>query len=416
MAEMVETATKTFGSSETISAHLRVKVSSGLIAAAGAQEADIGVIGAAVLTSGDYAAVRLRNAQGTCKMVAAGTFSQNAVVYGAASGTIDDVPNGNVIGIALEAATAANDVVEVLRVDTLEEMTGDDVPAVFGAGGDAEILWSTGDASNHALVLALGDSNQALHVTDLAAKATDWTVTADTHPTLYIHSNTTPITDYFKIGAHDGSGAWIADMVGGALLYAGFDGLECLQLNETASAVNHIGLTNAATGNMPKITCEGEDDTGIILCNKAGEEILILDSIASSVNELTIASAATGLNPSITASGETNVGLDIATKGTGDLGLTAGSGDIVLKCGVVAADKISLQAYDVGTTAYTEMIKIESHATIPQITIGDDAADSKIGFFGATPVAQQAKSSYNNWAAATDVAGALAALGLVDSA
>jgi len=190
---------------------------------------------------------------------------------------------------------------------------------------------------------------------------------------------------------------------------------QLLILASVASAVNEITITNAATGANPTISCTGEADTGITFQNSEGEEILILDSIATSVNEITIASAATGNNPSITASGETNVGLNVATKGTGDLNLTAGTGDIVLKCGTAAADKLSLQAYDIDGTAYLEMVKIESHATIPQITICPTAAE-KLAFFGATPTARLAKANYNNWAAATDVAGALAALGLVDAA
>lgn len=44
------------------------------------------------------------------------------------------------------------------------------------------------------------------------------------------------------------------------------------------------------------------------------------------------------------------------------------------------------------------------------------AATQKLGFYGATPVVQRAKASYNNWAALSDVVGALVALGLFDAA
>lgn len=141
---------------------------------------------------------------------------------------------------------------------------GDDDPFSLGDSDDFQLLWSTGDASNHAAVVALGDTSQALHITDKGAKGTDWNVGADTHPTVYLHSNTTPATDYLKIGAHDGSGAWAADMVGGASIYLGFDGLEALELAETASAVNHIKLTNAATAGAPLVSAVG-DDTNIDL-------------------------------------------------------------------------------------------------------------------------------------------------------
>ena len=90
----------------------------------------------------------------------------------------------------------------------------DTVNVIFGTGGDAAMRWSTGDASNHTLTIGLGNSNQSLHITDLAAIGTDWNVGAESHPTIYIHSNTTPATDYMRMGGHDGTTAFI-DVVGG---------------------------------------------------------------------------------------------------------------------------------------------------------------------------------------------------------
>jgi len=58
--------------------------------------------------------VRLWNAQGTRKMVAAGAITKHAIVYGAAGGKIDDTANGNPIGIALEAASGDGSIIEVL--------------------------------------------------------------------------------------------------------------------------------------------------------------------------------------------------------------------------------------------------------------------------------------------------------------
>lgn len=108
---------------------------------------------------------------------------------------------------------------------------GEDV--ILGTGDDAVIRWSAGDASNHTMVIGLGDSNQALHVTDKAAVATDWNVSADTHPTLYLHSNTTPATDYLAIGGHDGTTAGI-DVVGGTTLDLRIAGSDVVVLTATA--------------------------------------------------------------------------------------------------------------------------------------------------------------------------------------
>lgn len=87
-------------------------------------------------------------------------------------------------------------------------------------------------------------------------------------------------------------------------------GNEVLEFNVVSSAVNHIELGNAATGNNPTIACNGEDDTGITFQNNQQEEMLILDSVATSVNELTIRSAATGNKPILAATGEADNGLE----------------------------------------------------------------------------------------------------------
>ena len=84
---------------------------------------------------------------------------------------------------------------------------------------------------------------------------------------------------------------------------------ELIKFVATATAVNEITVTNAATGNFPKISATGEADTGITFMNSEGEEILILDSIATSVNELTIKSAATGNSPIVAATGEADTGI-----------------------------------------------------------------------------------------------------------
>lgn len=185
--------------------------------------------------------------------------------------------------------------------DSSDVTVGDAVDVALGDSQDVLLRWSTGDASNHAFAIGLGDTNQALHLTDKAAIATDWNVSADTHPTVYYHSNTTPNTDYFKVGAHNGSVAWIADMVGGATLYAGFDGLECLELVETASAVNHVALTNSATGNAADVSAKGDDtDINLQLTPKGAGYVVsngpfqVRDSVAV---EATAGGGTTGLIP-----------------------------------------------------------------------------------------------------------------------
>lgn len=137
---------------------------------------------------------------------------------------------------------------------------GDDDALLFGDGADAGALWSTGDASNHSFVLFVDNTGQQVHITDKAARGTDWGRSAGTHPELAIHSNTTPITDYLAIGNHDGTTASI-DVVGGTTLsldiagtaYAGVNvqGLFCGTFVVAGSTAGTDQLTLKSTGTAP---------------------------------------------------------------------------------------------------------------------------------------------------------------------
>lgn len=120
MSQAVETATKTFIAGAAIAAHRRVKLSSGKLAVAGLglvdEPVEIGTIEQASFADGDAVSVRLRSATGTCKMVALDAISVGDLVYGTSNGRIrSSATSGDPLGIALEAATALDDVIEVLR-------------------------------------------------------------------------------------------------------------------------------------------------------------------------------------------------------------------------------------------------------------------------------------------------------------
>lgn len=124
MAGYVETPCRTFTAGAAIAQYLRVKLTSEKLAVAGADDREIGTLERATFADLDKAPVRLRYANGTRKMVAAGAFDKHANVYGAAGGKIDDAANENFIGIALEAASGDGAVVEVLQQITSDELTG----------------------------------------------------------------------------------------------------------------------------------------------------------------------------------------------------------------------------------------------------------------------------------------------------
>ena len=149
-------------------------------------------------------------------------------------------------------------------------LKADDADLFFGAGEDAAMRWSDGDADNHSLALGLGDSNQAFHITDKAAIATDWNVAADTHPTVYIHSNTTPATDYLLLGAHDGTTAYV-DVVGGTTLSLRIAGN--VELSVTAA-----GLIVPAGSDFTFTGTTGTND--IVLANGLADALSVTDGSA----------------------------------------------------------------------------------------------------------------------------------------
>jgi hypothetical protein len=179
--------------------------------------------------------------------------------------------------------------VEEIQVTTYQ--LGDDGTAYFGAGNDAGIRWSDGDASNHALVVAVGDTSQQIHITDLTAIGTDWNRSAGTHPELAIHSNTTPITDYLAIGNHDGTTASI-NVVGGTTLSFAIAG-------NTEASITASGLTLPANSDLLFTGGTGTND--IVLTNALADALSITDGSADVVvidtstsgNVITLTSALT---------------------------------------------------------------------------------------------------------------------------
>lgn len=172
--------------------------------------------------------------------------------------------NQNIGAKALESAAEGElgrVQIVILSIDPDEEEDAnfaDDQPLYFGTSDDAGIMFSTGDASNNTFVVALDDTSQQVHITDKGARATDWNVSAATHPEVFIHSNTTPATDYLLIGAHDGSTCWL-NAFGASTMKLGHAGLETLILATASSAVNEVTITPGATTVAPSIAPSGGD-------------------------------------------------------------------------------------------------------------------------------------------------------------
>jgi hypothetical protein len=107
-----------------------------------------------------------------------------------------------------------------------------------------------------------------------------------------------------------------------------------LQLNvgHTASAVNYIEITGAATGGLPILSSQGTDtNIGLRLQSKGtgdlrlvtggGEQVRIIHA-ASAVNFIQMQGRATGSGPLLSVNGsDTNIFLAMSSKGTGQVGI-----------------------------------------------------------------------------------------------
>lgn len=116
MSQMVEGNTKSFKvGASALARGTRVKLTAGLLVAAGLADRHVGIMTARGEIS-EHASVYLPNMAGTCQMIAADAITLGATVYSAASGKISDSAGAGSfrIGTALEAASGDGSIIEVL--------------------------------------------------------------------------------------------------------------------------------------------------------------------------------------------------------------------------------------------------------------------------------------------------------------
>ena len=103
-----------------------------------------------------------------------------------------------------------------------------------------------------------------------------------------------------------------------------------LRVSHTASAVNYVQVTGAATSGLPQISAQGSDATiGISYATKGssshrfvvnGGDVARIETLGSTapVNRFTLFGNTTGTGPMLVSTGtDTNVGMDLSTRGTG---------------------------------------------------------------------------------------------------
>jgi hypothetical protein len=105
---------KSFRAGEDLEAYRRVKLSGDNVVYADAGEEFIGVT-AHKAVSGEQVTVNLRSSSRTYKMVAAGAITAGNVIYGANDGKVQASAAGVAQGLAIEAASADNDIIECFQ-------------------------------------------------------------------------------------------------------------------------------------------------------------------------------------------------------------------------------------------------------------------------------------------------------------
>lgn len=117
MSQFVDGNYKTFEADAAIALYQRVKLDSdGKVTVAGLADLDIGTAVKPAFAAGDLVTVKLRTASGTHKMIVSEAVDAGALLYTESDGEVQDTAQATAfaIGTALEAATADQDVIEVL--------------------------------------------------------------------------------------------------------------------------------------------------------------------------------------------------------------------------------------------------------------------------------------------------------------
>jgi len=204
-----------------------------------------------------------------------------------------------------------------------------------------------GDASNPTFGIMLPqdgvDVSHAIHIAEASDSGTDWAVSADTHPSVYIHSATTPESYYLKL-YNDETNAYINGVgvtevqimidgtaevsvnateleleSGNYIQFLGNNGIldsaanEVILVEAVGTAVNYLNVKNAVAANPIELECLGTADRGFRFNAVDDEEVLVLTPVGTAVNYVEIVSAATGAKPAIRSGGTADTGLILAS-------------------------------------------------------------------------------------------------------
>jgi hypothetical protein len=250
--------------------------------------------------------------------------------------------------------------------------------------------WTTGDPSNPALALCVDETSQSLHITSPSDVDTDWNVSAYSHPTLLIHSNTTPATDYLKL-YHDATNGYV-DSVGGNLILA-VAGTNEVSLTATAlspatSDGSALGTTALMWGDL--FLAEG----AVINFNNGNA------TITHSAGVLTVDGAAMVFNEA-----SADVDFRIESNGNANMFVLDGGLDAIGIGGAAAASQTLTVTNTAINASAGRIAKFTGTMTNGALTDGVGAVEVDLTLAGTNTTAVAAMSSWVNITSGTATAG-----------
>lgn len=143
------------------------------------------------------------------------------------------------------------------------------------------------------------------------------------------------------------------------------NGTDQLRIANTASAVNYVQVTGAATGADPVISVQGSDANRNLRLSAKGtggvQSTTRFDAGVANANYVSLAGAATTLPPALSAAGsDTNINLSLQAKGTGQVQELVGSTNYALASQYdvgTAPNQIPLNQY-LGTMAFQDALAV----------------------------------------------------------
>jgi hypothetical protein len=212
-------------------------------------------------------------------------------------------------------------------------------------------------------------------------------------PTQYLDvfggtTGTTLIRSWSTNGSSSGLNFQTRGASGFSFQTAGSSGNEQMRIANTASAVNYVQVTGAATGGFASISTQGSDaSVGLNIISKGalgttfatnGSSTNIQFRVlhaASAVNRVDAVGSATGIAPVVSVSGtDTNISQVFQSKGTGAIDLAAGSSGVNISNG--------------GTVTAITGTAGGSYTTVPTFTISAPTTAGGVQATGTAAMAQ----------------------------